>query len=82
MFNFWEQLKEALGDITVRDLDSNEKVEFANISLPVWVAKSLLDDKADEEEHVSALLQHIDMLEDYTRLLRKENEELRANALE
>lgn len=82
MFNFWEQLKEALGDITVRDLDSNEKVEFANISLPVWVAKSLLDDKADEEEHVSALLQHIDMLEDYNRLLRKENEELRANALE
>lgn len=82
MFNFWEQLKEALGNITVRDLDSNEKVEFANISLPVWVAKSLLDDKADEEEHVSALLQHIDMLEDYNRLLRKENEELRANALE
>ena len=85
MFNFWSQLEEALNDALRNGMvneDSNTLITFASISIPIWAAKSILDDHKDEEEHLSALLQHIDMLEDYNRLLRKENEELKADALE
>lgn len=85
MFNFWSQLEEALNDALRNGMvneDSNALITFASISIPIWAAKSILDDHKDEEEHLSALLQHIDMLEDYNRLLRKENEELKADALE
>lgn len=85
MFNFWSQLEEALTDAFRNGMfneDSNALITFASISIPIWAAKSILDDHKDEEEHLSALLQHIDMLEDYNRLLRKENEELKADALE
>lgn len=80
MFNFWDQLKAEFCKLVspVYDAD-NVYIEFANVKLPFYVARSLLEDHKAEEQHVSELLEYIDELKHYNRLLRKENKELMEN---
>lgn len=77
MIDFIERLKEFV--TTNKDAEQKDTMwfEYANCKITYSVAWSIVSELSSYELHIDTIHSELELLQDYTRLLRKENLELR-----
>lgn len=77
MSNFVEKLKEFVNNNKDSEENNTMWFEYANCKITYSVAWSIVSKLSSYELHIDTIHSGLELLQDYTRLLRKENLELR-----